>query len=239
MEQDLFLTLPQAVTAICLDFRGYDAQPMLFSEILRTLFDSEITFKREPEREGLWISGRRHGRMHWLEGIDLVERMCHLVTEAHAQSRIGPEKMASLCRQVFQAACQAVRDPESGQWGVRVQTDMSTFECRQCGQCCRQLDYRNGITKEDVDRLKQLGRSDVLEWVRTVRSASGDTVYRIWVTPGTNQFADPCPFLKRGSSHDRWICSIHDVKPHICSNYPVSRKHAQMTGCPGFDITRR
>jgi uncharacterized membrane protein YhaH (DUF805 family) len=57
-----------------------------------------------------------------------------------------------------------------------------------------------------------------------------------WVIPGTNEFAPSCPFLKRGGSPHQWICSIHDVKPDICRNYPVSRKHALMTGCPGFDI---
>ena len=240
MEQEhLFLTLPQAVTAICLDFRGYGPQPMLFCEVLRTLFGSEISYKRDPEREGLWISDTRGGPMRWLEGNDLVERICRLITEADLRNRIGPETMATICRQVFQASCQAAKSPGNGQWRIRVHTDMSAFECRQCGQCCRQLDYRNGITAEDVARLEALGRMDILEWVRPVRTAQGDIVYRIWVTPGTNRFAHPCPFLKRGSSRDRWICSIHDVKPHICSNYPVSRKHAVMTGCPGFDISPR
>lgn len=235
MEQDLFLTMPQAVNAICFDFRGYGAQPMLFSQILRTLFESEVTCKREPGKEGLWLSDTRHGRMRWLQGADLVEWMCRLITEAHGRHRIGPEEMAALCRQVFQAPCRAVKDPQSGQWRIRVLTDMGAFECRQCGQCCRRLDYHNGITEEDVERLKRLGRGDILEWVRKVRTTEGGVVYHIWVVPGTNQFARPCPFLKQGASRDLWICGIHDVKPHICRSYPVSRKHARMTGCPGFD----
>ena len=32
----------------------------------------------------------------------------------------------------------------------------------------------------------------------------------------------------------RSVCTIQDVKPGICRQYPSSRKHAVMTGCPGF-----
>jgi Fe-S-cluster containining protein len=239
MEQDLFLTFPQAVTAITLDFRGYGPQTMLFCEVLRTLFGSEITYKRESGKEGLWISDTRHGPMQWLEGNDLVAYMCRRVAEAVLNRGIEPRTMAVLCRQIFQTPCRAAEDPGTGRWGIRVETDMSAFECRQCGQCCRQLDYRDGITAEDVSRLERLGRDDILAWVRPVRAATGDIVYRIWVRPGTNRFAHPCPFLKIGPAPDCRICSIHEVKPQICRNYPVSRKHARMTGCPGFDISRR
>ncbi len=235
MEQEhLFLTMSQAATAICLDFRGYGPQTMLFCEVLRALCDPSLNYKREPGREGLWVSDADHGKMHWLDGADLVAYMCARITEAD----LDHEALAAVCRMVFQAPCQAARHPDTGRWGVRVQTDMAAFHCRQCGQCCRQLNYRDGMTKEDVARLKQLGRDDVLEWVRPSRTVEGHRVYRIWVIPGTNQFTRTCPFLKRGASRDRWICSIHDAKPDICKNYPVSRKHALMTGCPGFDISR-
>lgn len=53
--------------------------------------------------------------------------------------------------------------------------------------------------------------------------------------PGKNQLADTCPFLKKIPAENRWVCKIHDIKPAICRRYPVSRKHAVMTGCPGFD----
>jgi Fe-S-cluster containining protein len=233
MEQDhLFLTMSQAVTAICLDFRGYGPQAMLFCEILRTLPNLNVSYNRESGKEGLWISDPGHGNLRWMDGDNLVAYMCDLITGAD----LDPDDLALICRRVFQAPCRPTRHPETGERGLLVHTDMASFECRQCGRCCRKLDYRDGITQEDVEQLKQLGRTDVLEWMRPVRNAQGQIVYRIWVIPGTNQFAHPCPFLKRGSCQEHWICSIHEVKPHICRNYPVSRKHALMTGCPGFDI---
>jgi Fe-S-cluster containining protein len=94
------------------------------------------------------------------------------------------------------------------------------------------------LTEEDVQLLRSKGREDVLEWVRAITGRDGQNTYRIWVTPGSTQFAVPCPFLKQGSSSDRWVCAIHDVKPKICQHYPVSRKHALMTGCPGFDTSK-
>jgi Fe-S-cluster containining protein len=228
--ETIFLTEGQALQSIVLDFRGYGPQPMLFCEVLRMLFAEELTYKREAGREGLWIAAGRH-KMRWLEGDDLVEFMCNAVQA----TQWAPERLAALCSLVFQAPCHAGNHPETGRRGVFIHTDMHAFRCRQCGECCRALAYHDGMTAEDVAHLKRRGRKDILKWVRTSKTTEGRTVYRIWVTPGTNQYERPCPFLKRGPSPDRWLCSIHEVKPQICRNYPVSRKHALMTGCSGFD----
>jgi Fe-S-cluster containining protein len=32
---------------------------------------------------------------------------------------------------------------------------------------------------------------------------------------------------------NRYRCTIHDIRPTICRQYPGSRKHARMTGCRG------
>jgi len=229
----LFLTLSQALTAICLDFRGYAPQTMLFCEVLRALNAPGVKYLREPGKAGLWLSYGNQGKMRWLEGADLVAFMCRQVKEAN----LDPEHLAVICRMVFQTLCHTTRHPDTDQPGIMVKTDMTAFQCRQCGQCCRQLDYRDGMTQADAERLKEIGRTDILAWVRTARTSGGDIAHRIWVIPGTNEFAPTCPFLKRGASPQRWICSIHEVKPDICRHYPVSRKHALMTGCPGFDIS--
>ncbi|OQY08333.1 MAG: hypothetical protein B6I22_00910 [Desulfobacteraceae bacterium 4572_123] len=50
-----------------------------------------------------------------------------------------------------------------------------------------------------------------------------------------NMIHRSCPFLKKIPSENRRLCAIHDIKPAICRQYPVSRKHALITGCPGFD----
>ncbi|RJQ65207.1 MAG: YkgJ family cysteine cluster protein [Desulfobacteraceae bacterium] len=228
--EGIFLTSQEALRAVRLDFRGYGAQPMLFCEILRMVFGPDRLYQREPGKEGLWIAEGLQ-RMRWLEGSELIEYMCTILNEAE----LPPDRLAALCRLVFQAPCRPEDHSETGRAGIRVQTDMEAFACRQCGQCCRSLAYHDGITAQDVAKLKECGRLDILEWVGQTQTAEGQTVYRIWITPGSNQFAVLCPFLKSGPSPERWLCSIHDVKPTICRNYPVSRKHALMTGCPGFD----
>ncbi len=228
--EHLFLTHEQAIKAIQLDFRGYGPQPMLFCQVLRTLCADELPFKRDPAADAVWVGGAGQGKMRRLEGSALVEFMCALLDEADPDSHT----LAMLCRQVFQAPCEATRD-SAGCRGILIQIDMTSFQCVQCGHCCSRLDYHDGITADDVARLRELDRGDILKWIGITRKQNGQTGYRIWVTPGTNQFAVPCPFLKPGPSPDTRICSIHEVKPSVCRNYPVSRKHALMTGCPGFD----
>jgi Fe-S-cluster containining protein len=227
----LFLTTDQAVEAVCIDFQGYRPQPMVFGEILRTLAQDDSACRREPGREGLWIAGRRPGAMRWLEGGELVDHMCRTLRQA----RPTQEQLAAICRRVFQTSCRAVPDPQSGRTVIRIQTDMAGFVCRQCGHCCRSLSYRDSLTADDVARFKAAGREDLLAWVGVARSSDGGQGYRIWMLPGTNRLAAVCPFLKRGASNHRWVCAIQEVKPDFCRHYPLSRKHASMTGCPGFD----
>ncbi len=231
MDQDALMLSPeQAVKAICLDFRGYPAQTMLFGQILRTLFSDSLTYKRVADPPALWVSEGDRGKMRWLEGETLVAFMCRLTSN----TPWTPDALARLCGVVFQTACRVATHPE-GHWGIAVHLQMAGFSCRQCGRCCRELDYRDGITAADVERLAALGRKDILDWVGISRDSAGNPVYRMWVEPGTNCKAVRCPFLKPGRSSDQSRCAIHDVKPEVCRNYPVSRKHATMTGCPGFD----
>jgi Fe-S-cluster containining protein len=236
MEKDsIFLTSEQALKAVCLDFHSYGPQPMLFCELLRTLYGDAVVYKRDAKKEGLWVAKQHHRNMRWLEGAELIDLMCQAISEVPKDET---DQLAAVCRLVFQTACRAEESPNNGCKGIRIWTGMESFTCRQCGQCCRQLAYHDGLTEEDVQLLRSKGREDVLEWVRTITGLDGQTTHRIWVTPGSTQFAVPCPFLKQGSSSDRWVCAIHDIKPKICQHYPVSRKHALMTGCPGFDTSK-
>lgn len=228
----ILLTIDQAVDAICLDFRGYDPQPMLFCEVLRTVHGGRLIYKRESGQAGLWISGGHHGKMQWLEGKVLIDYMCDTVTDAD----LAAADLAVLCGKVFQAPCRAVPDPKTGRTGIEVRPDMTGFSCKQCGRCCSRLDYHSGVTSEDVARLGALGRTDVLKWIGRGKDSSGRMVYRMWVAPETRRpVSGPCPFLKQGDTNEHHICTIHDVKPTVCRNYPLSRKHAVMTGCPGFE----
>ncbi|MDA8137194.1 MAG: YkgJ family cysteine cluster protein [Desulfobacteraceae bacterium] len=227
----LSLSMAQAMKAICMDFKAYDPQPMLFCEVLRTMPGDMVTYKRGPGQNGLWVSNAQQPRLRWLEGPQLVEFMCAAV----CQRSWEPDQLAALCRLVFQTHCRAEICTENGEAAIWIQTDLTGFHCQQCGRCCTHLDYHDEITSQDVQRISDMGREDVLKWIGTAKGASGENVYRIWVIPGTNRFAHPCPFLGNGSSSDKKICTIHDIKPQICRQYPLSRKHALMTGCPGFD----
>lgn len=229
-KNSIFLSMEQVVAAVLTDLRQYDPQILLLCELIRLLSDGRAIVKREPGENGAWIRIDTSTRMSWMDGEQLVEHACGMLAGAEPT----PELLASVCGRVFQARAFPDRDPETGRPGVRIETGMEDFKCRQCGRCCRKLDYHDALTAGDVAGLRDMGREDVLRWVGVSAGKDNEPVYRIWVQPGTRQVADPCPFLKRESSENRWICRIHDVKPAICRQYPLSRKHALMTGCPGF-----
>ena len=232
-ESCIFLTAEEAIEAIIIDFRQYDPQVMLFCSIIGLLSKNEIHLKREPGRSGVWINRSGRANMRWLEGADLVEFMCTAIRE----TRWTTELLAAVCSRVFQGRAQAAVNPETGRQGLQIETQMASFACRQCGRCCRSLDYHFDVTTADVARWETLGRDDILQWVDPIITQKKIVGYRIWVEPGTHQLTETCPFLKKDPTSNRWGCDIHAIKPQICRNYPVSRKHATLTGCPGFNKT--
>ena len=232
LEKDsIFLTIEQAIEAVCLDFRQYEPQILLFSEIISVLSNGDFIARRETGKKGIWIRRIGEGKMRWLKGPQLIDSMCDILSD----SKADPMLLAAVCARVFQTRALPEKDPTTGQTGIRVLTGMEDFACRQCGKCCQKLDYHNEVTADDVVYWEQTGRSDVLEWVGAFKKDGRETVYRIWMKPGTRAFAETCPFLNKIPHENKWICRIHDVKPRICREYPVSRKHAIMTGCPGFE----
>lgn len=232
LEKDsIFLTTEQAIEAVCLDFRQYEPQVLLFSEIISVLSKEDIIARREMGKNGIWIRRIGERKMCWLEGPQLIDSMCDIISKI----RPDPRVLAAVCARVFQTRAFPGKDPFTGQPGIRVLTGMEDFVCRQCGRCCQKLDYHSEVTANDVASWEQTGRSDILEWVGIFENDSQETIYRIWIKPGTRTFAETCPFLQKKPHENTWICRIHDVKPRICREYPVSRKHAVMTGCPGFE----
>lgn len=227
---DLFLTHRQAIEAVQIDFRQYHPQLLLFGEVLRLISNGTIHYQRDPDKPGAWINapGRRH--MRWFEGAALSEYVCH----ALAKASLDLDQVATLCARVFQSRAYVGQASGSSVRGIFIETGMEKFTCRQCGRCCRELDYHNELTQDDVQRWMDRQRHDILEWVGVFKHRE-HTAYRIWMQPGTRQLASQCPFLKQHPSQSRWSCTIHDAKPAICRNYPVSRKHAFKTGCRGFD----
>jgi len=227
----IYLSIDQALEAVCIDFRRYEPQIVLLCQIISLVSGGSIIVKREGGKDGAWISVQGRPNMRWAEGPELIETACAAVKGIARDSRL----VSSICARVFHERAWEERDPETGQMGVRIETGMEGFSCRQCGRCCTFLDYHNELTEEDVVRWEKLGRTDILKWVRGIEQKGRESGYRIWTVPGTTGLADRCPFLKKIPSENRWECLIHDVKPAICRQYPLTRKHGLMTGCLGFD----
>jgi Fe-S-cluster containining protein len=229
--ESIFLTTEQALEAIRIDFRQYEPQILLFCSVLGLMSQNTIRFKHEPGQQGLWINQDGRSNMRWLEGRELIDFMCAAID----RTQWNAELLTAVCSRVFQSCARPAVGHRNGRSGLVIETQMESFACRQCGRCCRVLDYQHEVTADDVLRWKKLERTDILEWVETINRDDGGTAYRIWVVPGTRQRAETCPFLKKDPTSNRWGCRIHADKPQICRNYPVNRKHAVMTGCPGFE----
>ena len=227
----IFLTVEKALAAVCRDLRQYETQLLLVCELLRILPNGPGTLYRKSGAGGVWIKQAGSSKMRWLEGAKLIEFACHTLNTAN----LDAQALTAVCRRVFRTRAAAAVDPETGAEGIRIDTGMEGFSCRQCGACCRKLNYSRELTAADVQRWREQGRTDILKWAGTAADPSGQTVYRMWVSPGTCRVAEKCPFLIRVAHENRWKCGIQDTKPQICRSYPMSRKHALMTGCPGFE----
>ena len=108
------------------------------------------------------------------------------------------------------------------------------FECKQCGHCCLELEaFSTCASENDILRWDEEGRFDILEWVDPV-DFGDHCEFDIWINPRTGDDVSRCPWLRKARGEDRNTCRIHDLKPDLCRNYPLSRQHAEETGCPGF-----
>lgn len=112
------------------------------------------------------------------------------------------------------------------------------FHCRQCGHCC--LNLHDAIAtcaaEADVRRWKAAGRNDILAWIDPI-AVGNECVYDLWVNPKTGEDVRRCPWLRKVTGQDRYLCRIHEFKPEHCREYPKSRRHADETGCPGYRHT--
>jgi Fe-S-cluster containining protein len=231
-ENCIFLTRDKVVESVCNDFRQYEPQILLFCEVIRLISGGDTVVRKMPDdKNGVWVRVAGLRNLRWMEGPELVEHMCATLKAVD----LAPDLLAAIASRVFQTRALPAVDPATGHEGFLIETGMENFHCRQCGHCCQSLDYSYEVTAADVDRWRKLGRTDILKWVGSFKDEDGQTVYQIWVTPGTRHRVDICPFLKQNSAETRWYCRIHDAKPAICREYPVGRKHALMTGCPGFE----
>ncbi len=228
-EDKVFLTREQALCAIRLDFDQYPPQSALFFSLCRELADQVGVMWPDYERNGLWVAASGQKKATFFSR----EQLGDLVYDTLEASRLPLERLAQICSRVFRAPAAAVTG--AGQGGIWLRTGMAGFSCRQCGQCCKMLDYKDQCSEKDYARLKSRGRTDVLAWIGRTRKQGMVTAYHLWMIPGTRTYAETCPWLHLEPTTGRYVCTIHDVRPDICRQYPGSRKHAVMTGCRGFD----
>ena len=143
-----------------------------------------------------------------------------------------PEDIALVYTKVLWVNSYVGTELKGGELGLWVETEMETFNCKQCGHCCMNLSgaYYNFVLDEDVDRWELEGRYDILKFVDQ-SSFCND----IWINQETGEELGRCPWLKK-LPDKKYICRIHHTKPAHCRNYPHSKRHALTTGCKGFDV---
>ena len=156
-------------------------------------------------RDGVWI--KSDGGQEFYYGIDLVEIFMDLLNSR------PPETIARVYSKIEWVNATVAKHPETGVTGLLIETEMEKFECVQCGHCC--LDHEN--------------RYDILEWVDTFASLND-----VWISPKTGEPVNRCPWLRKLSKKDKYICRIHETKPEHCRNFPKSKRHALESGCKGF-----
>ena len=111
-----------------------------------------------------------------------------------------------------------------------------TFKCKQCGNCCLNLNdaFQTSVSDEDIAMWKREGQCDILEWVDSIFLGEDHYIYDIWINPKTGDDVCRCPWLRKLLKQNKYICRIHDVKSEHCRNYPRSRNHAEETECNSF-----
>ncbi len=225
----IFLSGKDALAAIQADFDQYAPQTQLFLEIFPLVFGERAVITGSHRDDRLWMTERGR-KMFRISPRDLGTRLCLELK----QNTPPLDVVAAICRRVFRTEVYPGKPDWSIESGIWLFTGMETFKCHQCGHCCHNLDYYDQLTETDYNRWQSLERKDILMTVRRVRRGNKTFAYRMWEKTGTEKTASPCPWLRKIPTQNRWECRIHDVRPEICRQYPGSRKHADMTGCPGF-----
>lgn len=227
----IFLTGDEALQAVCCDLRQYDPQPLMLRQLASMVWGIDAVIVSRSRSNGLWIAERAGAPLRCIGFTELPAQICKAL-----QSRPGAlDFLASICRCVFQEKVRPGIHPRRRTRGLWMETGMEDFVCRQCGQCCRNLDFHKECSPADVAYWRRLGRDDILARVGRTQPPGQAPIYRIWVDPRTREVEKGCPWLRYRPQTNRYECRIHDVRPQICRDYPGSRRHARMTGCPAFE----
>lgn len=206
----IFLTPDEAVAAVRMDADLYGPQDGMWSGLLRLL------------------AGRSRAGPGRLEGLPPPGKLAAAACAGVAACAADLDTLAAALSLVFETRAEPGTGPD-GEPGVYVRTGMESFSCRRCGHCCRTLSYHAVCSGEDLERWRLAGRDDILARV----GGGGQGPGMLWVRPGTGLLTEQCPWLA-AEPDGRFTCAIHELKPTLCRDFPGSRKHARLTGCPGM-----
>lgn len=224
-ELQVFLTLSQAIDAIATDFQQYGPQPDLFHKIGPLILGNDFKTDVFNGLKQAWIRLDGEEPFERVNPAGLALYLIHMLETVEKDAA----SMAQICALVFETPVRPGEvEKEAGVW---IENQMAGFVCRRCGHCCHGLTHE--CAREDLQSWEQLGRSDILSWVKKTKT-HGQVQYQAWIDPNTGQTAESCPFLGREPDTNQFCCAIQAVKPMVCREYPYTRKHARNTGCMGF-----
>lgn len=225
-----FYSIAETIEALRIAFAQYPSQLNLLRLVWPMVFGDNAYLITDTPHPRIWAKRPDRKKPFSADEATLKKQ----IIDQLAALPPDPGQLAGICVHVFGTPAEAgTARNGTGPPGIWIETDMGGFACTRCGHCCRTLDYRDGCTLADYRRWQALGRRDILAWVGTVRRDGKVVACRIWMEPGTNRYAETCPWLKAESGTRRTVCTIHDVRPMVCRHYPGSRKHARLTGCRG------
>ncbi len=226
-EPRLFLTPSEALEAMRIDFEQYAPQTHLLRGLVPRVWGPRALVSTGAGADEFWLRTQGAGPLERVTGKALGDRILERLT-----ARPPPlETLCVICRQVFRQ--QVVAGSFKGKPGLWIDTGMADFTCRRCGHCCRDLVYRDHGTAADYIRIEETCRRDILARMVPVYQEGRLIACRFWIDPSSGLYSQTCPWLEPRRD-EVWTCTIRNLRPDICRQYPGSRKHAEMTGCLGF-----
>jgi len=119
-----------------------------------------------------------------------------------------------------------------------MKTSLGPFTCTECGKCCTYGPFMGTMSanEKDIRRWENAGRQDILDTAHIF--SWGDNAPRnadLWMDPKTGDEISTgiCPWVKK-IDEDKWHCTIHNLRPNTCRNFPVSKEHRDQFECPGY-----
>ena len=108
--------------------------------------------------------------------------------------------------------------------------------CNRCGRCCLTFGGSLAGTEQDVRRWKTGGQrgAEILEWVTVFRLDGVIVTIDLWFDPVLDDAWDDarCPWLVEGNDRT-YSCSIYELRPDVCREYPGRRDQIESMCVPG------